>query len=129
MTGKAAESFEPANLAAKGIVFRPGVPFTVRIAIDELHVSASRQFVMPDVNQIFVLDYSRMPFVRKVTQVGFTDGMLTDFHQTTPSPILGFVAIPKSILEALLPLPGSNPGGSAAKSGTTATKAALTEKG
>ena len=66
------------------------------------------------------MKYDRLPFVKKVREVGFSDGMLTDFHQKRPSPVLGFLGIPKAIVQAIVPIPGAPPtsgGGSA--SGTT----------
>lgn len=103
----------------KGIIFRPGVPFTITLRAKQINLRATKQFVMPDPSNFFVLDYSRMPFVKKVSEIGFTDGMLSDFHQVTPSPVLGFISIPKSILQALIPLPFSNPAGNATKAGTS----------
>ena len=66
------------------------------------------------------MKYNRMAFVKKVKNVGFTDGMLTDYHQTVPSPILGFLGIPKAIVQAIVPIPGAAPSGSGSTSGTTA---------
>jgi len=63
--------------------------------------------------------YDRMAFVKKLREVGFTDGMLTDFHQKVPSPILGFLGIPKAIVQAIVPIPGAPPSGSGSASGTT----------
>jgi len=61
------------------------------------------------------------PFVKKVWEVGFSDGMLTDFRQKRPSLILGFLGIPKAIVQAIVPIPRAQPSsGSASASGTTA---------
>lgn len=110
----------------KGIIFRPGVPFTITLRTKQINLRATKQFVMPDPNSFLVLDYSRMPFVKKVSEIGFTDGMLSDFHQVTPSPVLGLISIPKSILQALVPLPFSNPAGNATKAGTSTSKPSKT---
>jgi hypothetical protein len=64
-----------------------------------------------------------MAFVKKVKETGFTDGMLTDFHQKVPSPILGFLGIPKAIVQAIVPIPGAPPSsGSGSSTGTTTPK-------
>ena len=48
-----------------------------------------------------VLDYSRVPFVKKTTNVAFVDGIPQDLAQKVPSPVVGFLAIPKGVLQAL----------------------------
>ena len=64
-----------------------------------------------------------MAFVKKVKEIGFTNGMLTDFHQKVPSPILGFLGIPKAVLQAIVPVPGTpGPSGSASSAGTAVPK-------
>jgi hypothetical protein len=77
-----------------------------------------KRFILPG-RQTYVFDYRRMPFVKKVTEIGFTDGMLTDYHEQLPSPILSVLGIPKAILAALIPLPSS-----AMTGGTASTVAA-----
>jgi len=65
------------------------------------------------------MKFDRMPFVKKVREVGFSDGMLTDFHQKRPSPVLGLLGIPKAIVEAIVPVLGAGSTGSASSSGTS----------
>jgi hypothetical protein len=61
-----------------------------------------------------------MAFVKKLKEIGFRDGMLTEFHEKVPSPILGFLGIPKAILQAVVPIPGAPAGGgSASATGTS----------
>jgi hypothetical protein len=107
----------PSTLEGRGLAFRLAAPYTVTLKYakdDDEVINSTHQFLLPD-NPVYVLDYSRMPFVKKVTEVGFTDGMLTDYHQTLPSPVLGFLGIPKAILSAVVPLPSS--GGTGSKAG------------
>jgi hypothetical protein len=102
----------------QGLVFRLAEPYTVSMtypvdaapALNYKHV-----FVLPGL-QPYVLEYHRVAFVKKVQEVGFTDGMLTDYHENLPSPILGVLGIPKAIVGAIVPLVG---GGSLGGSGTT----------
>ena len=86
-------------------------------------IHSTQQFVLPDPDRLYEIEYPRMAFVKKVKEIGFTDGMLTDFRQKVPSPILGFLGIPKAIVQAIVPIPGAaGPSGSASGSGTTPPK-------
>lgn len=95
-----------------GLAFRLGVPFEVSLARQSERAQGTKvlkytkRFILPG-TQTYVFDYRRMPFVKKVTEIAFTDGMLTDYHENLPSPILGVLSIPKAILAALIPLPSS----------------------
>jgi hypothetical protein len=98
---------------AHGILFRAVEPYRVTVTSTKLpgaselasNVDTSQLVFLPDRHHTFVLDYSRMPFVAKVTNIGFVDGVPEDFSQTLPSSVLGFVGIPKAIVDALLPNP------------------------
>jgi len=57
-----------------------------------------------------------------VGDIGFTNRMLTDFHQKVPSPILGFLGIPKAVVQAIVPIPAAPPSGSGSASATTGTQ-------
>jgi hypothetical protein len=115
------------QLGQEGLIFRPGIPYEVvlRYPKDDFNASntlinTTQQFILPDTQRLYEMKYNRMAFVKKVKNVGFTDGMLTDYHQTVPSPILGFLGIPKAIVQAIVPIPGAAPSGSGSTSGTTA---------
>jgi hypothetical protein len=110
-----------------GLLFRPGISYKVFLTYRQPGsglnaISASQQFILPDPTRLYVMRYDRMAFVKKVREVGFTDGMLTDFHQKVPSPILGFLGIPKAIVQAIAPIPGAAPTGSGSASGTTGSQ-------
>jgi hypothetical protein len=47
-----------------------------------------------------------MAFVAKSTNVTFLDGVPQNFSQSVPSPVLGFLAIPKGIVDAVVPFLG-----------------------
>ena len=108
-----------------GLLFRPGISYKVSLTYSQpgsglKAISASQQFILPDPTRLYVMRYDRMAFVKKVREVGFTDGMLTDYHQKVPSPILGFLGIPKAIVQAIVPIPAAPPpSGSGSASGTT----------
>ncbi len=93
-----------------GIVFRPLIPYEVSVSNNEgvnVFVQEDQTVMMPDTRKgaELVLDYSRMPFVTKNTNIVFTDGTPQDFSQSVPSPVLGFLGIPKAIISAILPIP------------------------
>jgi hypothetical protein len=107
-----------AEFGKSGLIFRPAASYKVRLTGSDL--DNTQQFLLPDPTKLYTIEYRRMPFVKKVKEIGFTDGMLTDYHQKVPSPILGFLGIPKAILQAMVPIPGAaGPSGSASSSGTT----------
>jgi hypothetical protein len=109
----------------QGLVFRLAEPYTLSMtysvegeaALDYKHV-----FALPGL-QPYTVEYHRVAFVKKLQEVGFTDGMLTDYHESLPSPILGVLAIPKAIVGAIVPLVG---GGSLGGSATTPTAPSTT---
>ena len=115
---------------AYGIVFRAVKPYRVTVESvpgTSFYIRESRLVMLPDTrcDHTLVLDYSRLAFVKKTTNVGFVDGIPQNFAQTTPSSVLGFLAIPKGIIQAIVPLsPGITgpPGGVQAPgiAGTTA---------
>src|ERR1700736_3027988 len=119
------------ELGERGLIFRPATSYKIILSFSgkdpndpdkkELPlIKSAQQFVMPDPTRLYEMEYPRMAFVKKVKEIGFRDGMLTEFHQKTPSPILGFLGIPKAVLQAIVPIPGAgSPNSSASTSGTT----------
>ncbi len=120
------------KLGENGLVFRPAISYKVTLVYQPQNernpqnlelIHTTQQFLLPDLDRLYAIEYPRMAFVKKVKDIGFTDGMLTDFYQKVPSPILGFLGIPKAILQAVVPIPGApGPSGSGSASGTTPSK-------
>ncbi len=71
-----------------------------------LYIRESRLVLLPDTapDHTLVLDYSRLAFVKKTTNIGFVDGVPQNLTQKAPSSVLGFLAIPKGIIQAIVPL-------------------------
>jgi hypothetical protein len=115
-------------LGEDGLLFRAAVSYKVSLKYPKTSdqprtIDSTQQFIMPDPTRLYEIKYNRMAFVKKVKDTGFTDGMLTEFHQRVPSPILGFLGIPKAILQAIVPIPGAPAAnGSGSTSGTSAPK-------
>ena len=96
-----------------GLLFRSAVPYKIRLIAPvgkngsplpgQLTIDNTQQVLLPNPEKLYTIEYQRMAFVKKVKEVGFTDGMLTDYHQHLPSPILGFLGIPKAIVDAIVP--------------------------
>ena len=110
-----------------GIAFRTVIPYELEIRSVPntwFYIHEKRTLLLPDTNRdhTLVLDYSRIPFVKKTTNIAFVDGIPQDLGQKVPSPVLGFLAIPKGILQALVPLPQTmaGPSGMQAKGNSTA---------
>ena len=111
------ENLSPCN-QEHGLVFRLAEPYTLSLTYPLKDASMLRYehvFVLPG-RQPYVIEYHRVAFVKKVQEVGFTDGMLTDYRENLPSPILGVLGIPKAIIGAIVPFVG---GGSLGGTGTT----------
>lgn len=94
-----------------GVVFRPWEPVQIDIeALDKAKIIEgahrySAVLMVPDEKHPLVFDYSRMPFVKKVSNVTFVDGCLHGYESTRPSSVLGFLQIPKAVMSAIAPLP------------------------
>jgi hypothetical protein len=97
-----------ADVLTHGVVFRPVKPWRVILDGTDDSVAALREsklIHLPDKTHPLVFDYTRVPFVKKVTNVTFVDGMMRDYSHKLPSPVLGFLGIPKAVLGAIAPLP------------------------
>jgi hypothetical protein len=116
------------RLGQGGLIFRSAVAYKVALRYPNAInfdtsssiINTAQQFILPDPNRLYEVKYNRMAFVKKLKEIGFRDGMLTEFHEKVPSPILGFLGIPKAILQAVVPIPGAPAGGgSASATGTS----------
>lgn len=89
-----------------GVAFRPTVACKVRIIAQNGGELETATILLPDIDRTYAIATPRGPFVKNVTNIGFSDGILTSLDQTRPSPIYGFIGIPKTILKAIVPIPG-----------------------
>ena len=116
---------------AHGIAFRAVKPYRVKIQSvlgTWFYIRENRLVLLPDTSpeHTLVLDYSRLAFVKKTTNISFVDGVPQNLAQKAPSSVLGFLAIPKGIIQAIVPLsPGiTGPPGGVQGPGTSGTTAA-----
>jgi hypothetical protein len=121
--------------ALNGIVFPSVSTYRVKVSINLTNGAAkshgkkprplqqvvgSQIVFVPDTNadHAFIGDFTRTPFVTRVTNVGFSSGMLMSYEEDLPSPVLGFLQIPQSILAAIIPFPGGNASASGGSKGS-----------
>jgi hypothetical protein len=112
VSSDATMAYSPVPEEGAGVVFRGLRGYRVKLEslttiAGILRVSQEQVILLPDRHRPpFFLDYSRMAFITKTTNVTFLDGMPQEYSQSVPSPVLGFLAIPKGILEAVVPFLG-----------------------
>jgi hypothetical protein len=124
-------SREVKSLGDEGLIYKPASCYKIKITYlgtdarnrnSVTLINTTQQFILPDPSRLYEIQYPRMAFVKKVKEIGFTNGMLSDYHEKVPSPILGFLGIPKAVLQAIVPIPGAPGGGSASTAGTSPPK-------
>jgi hypothetical protein len=72
---------------------------------EPIPLTQNKILMLPDIKQDYIWPINRRYFVADQTTIGLKDGMITNFQQTKPSMVAGIVGIPKSILDALVPIP------------------------
>ena len=99
----------PIGRVTDGIVVRAPAPY--RTTITELDTetnterTAEQLFFLPDIQRNYYLPLDRSPFVKNDTQITLVKGVVQKVGVARPSIILGIVGVPKTILDALVPLP------------------------
>ena len=94
------------NNVTEGIVVRAPAPYRVIITVDNNpNLQAEQLVFLPDTQRDYYLPLDRSPFVKNDTQITLVDGVVQKYTVGRPSIILGIVGVPKTILDALVPLP------------------------
>ena len=98
-----------------GIVVRMPVPFTLEIKgtfykpqdsyNTPRYADSKFTVLLPDEQHNYFLPISRRPLVMTGTKVVLNNGMIESYQQIKPSIVAGIVGIPKTILNALVPIP------------------------
>ena len=89
-----------------GVIFHPPVPVTISLHPTKYSTQITKGSVMlPDKHSILAFDLRRSPFIKRTSELTFTDGMLKSSHVIKPSQVAGILGIPKAILTAIVPLP------------------------
>ena len=89
----------------KGIYYRPLLPHRLTIENTINKSFTTETIYLPNRAPILVFDITRASFVKKVTNLTFTDGVLTEFEINKPSQFLAGIEIPLNLVKALVALP------------------------
>lgn len=89
-----------------GVAFRPVLPYTLKCSVGS-KVVLREPLLLPDPNQICTFPIGRASFVKKVTDLTFEHGILTEVTVNKPSEALAFVEIPLALAKALTEIPAN----------------------
>ena len=90
--------------SSPGVCFRPQIPYKLRFFNGDALVE-QRILLLPDGSPKICMSIKRAAFVKKVTNLTFDKGILTEVHIDKPSEVLGFMDIPVSITKAIASIP------------------------
>jgi hypothetical protein len=92
------------NVIVDGIVARAPAPYLMTIEKADPNLLGEQTLFLPDPDRIYYVPLDRMPFVKNETKIALVNGVVQSVSVTRPSIILGIVSVPKTILQALIPL-------------------------
>jgi hypothetical protein len=108
-----AEPLPAAEMSRRGVLYRPNVTRTLTVlrkanptGRGPWLLAMTRQIEVPNGAPAFVAEVNRSLFVDRVTDLEFSDGVLTNISVKKPSEIAAFVEIPLAIANAVAALPG-----------------------
>jgi hypothetical protein len=87
----------------RGICYRPGLPFKLRILIGDNYYE--RMVYLPNYSKLITFDVSRPAFVQKVQALTFDNGMLTSVNIKKDSELLAVLGIPADLVKTVAGLP------------------------
>ena len=104
----------PIEVSRRGILYRPNITRTLTVmrkadprGRDPWRLTMTRQVEVPNRAPVFVVEADRSLFVDRVTDLEFTDGVLTNVSVKKPSEGAAFVEIPLAVVSAVVALPGT----------------------
>lgn len=98
------------------VCYRPVVPYVIELIDWEKHLAGDRNrhgvihselIVVPDQELIASVRVTRAAFVKKITKLTFSKGVLIGTDVNNPSQLLGFMNIPVDIVRMLVSLPSA----------------------
>ena len=89
----------------KGIYFRPVLPYEITLSNSKRKLTSTVNVMLPNDAPIFELPVTRGAFVKKVTELDFENGVLTQVKIDKPSELLGALDIPLAAARAILSIP------------------------
>lgn len=104
------EPLPPPSVALRGVLYRPNVAqrLTImqRTGVSKWSLVMTRQIEVPNRAPVFVAEVNRSLFVDRVTDLEFSNGVLTNISVTKPSELAVMVEIPLRVASAAVALPG-----------------------
>jgi hypothetical protein len=100
------EARDDCELRYAGIMTRLTLPFTVTVRSND-GTEARATVLLPDVRQRYLLSAPRGPLVTSETRIDFVNGSMVTRDIKRPSIGYAILGIPKTILGALVPIPGN----------------------
>jgi len=89
----------------KGICFRPVLPYEITLSNSEGNLTSRFIAMLPNKAPIFELPVTRTAFIKKVTELDFENGILTQVKIDKPSEVVGALDIPLAVARAILSIP------------------------
>ena len=83
------------------------------------YIAFRQTLYLPDANHTHIVKIDRRPLVQDSTTLTLANGMLVGNQKTRPSEFFAWVGIFKSLITALVPIPGGGGGAGAASTGGT----------
>jgi hypothetical protein len=91
------------NRVSKGIVYRPTLPYEIRI--EGNREFRSKTVFLPNKAPLLLYNPQKAAFVTTIHQIGFSNGCLVDVSADKPSQGLALAKVPMQILQTLTSLP------------------------
>ncbi len=109
-----ADPLPPVEVSRRGVLYRPNITRTLTVmrkadpyGRDPWLLMMTKQVEVPNRAPVFVVEANRSFFVDRVTDLEFTDGVLTNVSVKKPSEAAAFVEIPLAVVSAAVALPGT----------------------
>ena len=108
------EELPPLEISRRGVLYRPNISHTLTVlrkadprgSSDSWKLTMAKQIEVPNRAPVFVAEVNRSLFVDRITDLEFSDGVLTNISVKKPSEAAAFVEIPLAIVSAVVAVPG-----------------------
>ncbi len=104
----------PSEVSRRGVLYRPNISRTLTVmhkadpnGRGSWRLLLTKQVEVPNRAPVFAVEVNRSLFVDRVTDLEFTDGVLTNVSVKKPSEAAAFVEIPLAVVSAVVALPGT----------------------
>jgi hypothetical protein len=101
-------------MSRRGVLYRPNITRTLTVMRKAVPngrgpwlLTMTKQVEVPNRAPVFAVEVNRAMFVDRVTDLEFSDGVLTNVSVKKNSEIAAFVEIPLAIVSAVVAMPGT----------------------